>query len=109
MSTRNVDDKNFVEVVLRSNKPTIVDFWADWCMPCRPVSHAMEQLSERYAGKIEVAKCRVDDSPQTSVCYGITSIPAVLFFRDGKVEDKQVGVATFDIYVEKINRIYGNP
>ena len=81
MSTINVTDQDFQEKVLNSDKPVLVDFWAEWCGPCRMLGPVLEKMSEEHADKITVAKLNVDDNPQTASTYGITSIPAVLVFQ----------------------------
>ena len=81
MSTINVTDQDFQEKVLNSDKPVLVDFWAEWCGPCRMLGPVLEKMSEEHAEKITVAKLNVDDNPQTASTYGITSIPAVLVFH----------------------------
>lgn len=85
-------DANFQSKVLSSNKLTIVDFWAEWCGPCRAMGPVIEDLSEEYAGKVNVGKLNVDHNPTITNRYDITSIPTILFIKNGKVVDKLVGV-----------------
>src|SRR6201992_2514122 len=95
-------DTNFQEKVIASDKLTIVDFWAEWCGPCRAIGPVIEELSKEYDGKINVGKVNVDHNPQLSVNYGITSIPAILFIKGGKVVDKLVGAQPKSNFVKKI-------
>jgi len=90
--TIEVNDSNFEEIVLKSEKPVIVDFWAEWCGPCRIIGPIVNELSEEYEGKTIVAKLNVDNNPGTSTKYSIRSIPTILFFKNGDIVDKQVGV-----------------
>ncbi|MBN1108946.1 MAG: thioredoxin, partial [Bacteroidales bacterium] len=78
-----VNDGNFEDVVVKADKPAVVDFWAEWCGPCRMIAPIIEDLSKEYEGKIVVAKCDVDDSPAIAAKYGIRNIPTVLFFKNG--------------------------
>lgn len=95
-------DANFQNTVLESDKLTVVDFWAEWCGPCRAISPVIEELSKEYNGKINVGKVNVDHNPNVSVNYGITSIPAILFIKGGKVVDKQIGAVPKSILEKKI-------
>jgi thioredoxin 1 len=95
-------DSNFQEKVLASDKLTVIDFWAEWCGPCRAIGPVIEELSKEYDGKINVGKVNVDHNPQLSVNYGITSIPAILFIKGGKVVDKLVGAQPKSNFVKKI-------
>jgi len=100
-----VNDGNFEEVVVKSGKPVVVDFWAEWCGPCRMIAPIMEELSKEYSEKIVVTKCDVDSNPAVSARYGIRNIPTVLFFKNGTIADKQVGAAPKNIFVNKINAL----
>ena len=100
-----VNDTNFEEVVVKSDKPVIVDFWAEWCGPCRMIAPIIEEMSKEYSGRAVVTKCDVDNSPQVAAKYGIRNIPTVLFFKDGKIADKQVGAVPKAIFVNKLNAL----
>src|SRR6201993_5591496 len=95
-------DSNFQQSVLDSDKLTVVDFWAEWCGPCRAIGPVIEEISKEYDGKVNVGKVNVDHNPQVSINYGITSIPAILFIKGGKVVDKQIGAAPKSILDKKI-------
>jgi len=95
-------DSNFQSQVLESDKLTVVDFWAEWCGPCRAIGPVIEELSKEYNGRINVGKVNVDQNPDLSVNYGITSIPAILFIKDGKVVDKQIGAVPKSVLDKKI-------
>lgn len=96
------NDANFESEVLKSELLTIVDFWAPWCGPCKAIGPTIDALSTEYAGKVNVGKVNVDENPNVSMEFGITSIPCVLYFKNGKVVDKQVGAAPKAAYVKKI-------
>jgi thioredoxin 1 len=87
-----ITDDNFEDVVLKSDKPVLVDFWAEWCGPCRMVGPVVEELAKEYAGKAVVGKVNVDNNSGISANYGIRNIPTLLYFKNGILVDKQVGV-----------------
>lgn len=86
-----VTDATFADEVLRSDKPVIVDFWAEWCGPCRMVGPVIDQIGEEYSDKVKVLKLDVENNPATAMKYGITSIPAIYVFKDGEVAKQTVG------------------
>lgn len=97
-------DGNFETEILNSDKLSVVDFWAPWCGPCLALGPTIEALAKEYEGKVNIGKVNVDENPQLSVNYGITSIPAVLFIKNGQVVDKQVGAAPKNIFEKKIQQ-----
>ena len=100
-----VNDTNFEEVVVKSVKPVLVDFWAEWCGTCRMIAPIVEEISHEFEGKAIVVKCDVDNSPGVAAKYGIRNIPTILFFKDGKVADKQVGAVPKGNFVTKLNAL----
>ena len=101
----NVSDANFEKDVLKSEIPVAVDFWAEWCMPCRMIAPALEEIAADMAGKIIVAKLNVDDSPTTAQKYGIRSIPTLLIFKNGTVADTIIGAVPKNVIRQKIQSI----
>ena len=95
-------DANFDELVLKSDKPVLVDFWAEWCGPCRMVGPSVEELSKEYEGKAIIGKMDVDSNPNVSMQFGIRNIPALLYFKGGKVVDKQIGVVPKSVLAGKL-------
>lgn len=100
-----VTDSNFDEIVINSDKPVIVDFWAEWCGPCRMVAPIIDEISKEYEGKAVVTKCDVDSNPRVASKYSIRNIPTVLYFKDGKIADKQVGAVPKSNFVAKLNAL----
>jgi thioredoxin 1 len=98
-----VTDATFDEVVLKSDKPVMVDFWAAWCGPCRMVAPIMDQLTAEYADKAVIVKVDVDSNQKFAAEYGVRNIPTVLVFKNGEVVEKQVGVAPKATYAQKID------
>ncbi|MFT3740907.1 MAG: thioredoxin [Breznakibacter sp.] len=98
-------DSNFDELVLQSDKPVLVDFWAEWCGPCRMVAPIVSELASDYDGRATIGKMDVDNNPQTAVKYGIRNIPTILFFKNGEIVDKQVGAVPKTILASKLDAI----
>lgn len=100
-----VNDSNFEEIVLKSEHPVLVDFWAEWCGPCKMMLPIVEEISKEFEGKLTVVKVDVDSSAGTAAKFGIRNIPTILFFKGGAVIDKQVGAVPKNTLVEKINKL----
>ena len=96
-------DSNFEEIVLKSDKPVLVDFWAEWCGPCRMVGPIIDELSEDYEGRALIGKLDVDSNQTFAAKYGVRNIPTVLLFKDGEMISRQVGVAPKQTYEDAIN------
>ncbi|HEY5614603.1 MAG TPA: thioredoxin [Bacteroidota bacterium] len=104
MKPIEVTDANFDTEVIKSDKPVLVDFWAEWCGPCRMVAPIVEELAKEYNGTLKVGKMDVDSNPQVSMQYGIRSIPTLLVFKGGKVVEQVVGAVPKRILTEKVSK-----
>ena len=93
MATKKITDENFQTDVLKASKPTVVDFWAEWCGPCKMIGPALEELSEEYGGKIKIVKINVDENPNSPSQLGVRGIPALFLFKDGAVVSNKTGAA----------------
>lgn len=100
-----ITDANFEELVMNSDKPVMIDFWAVWCGPCRMIAPIVEEMSGEYEGKAIVGKVDVDSNPNIAVKYGIRNIPTVLFLKNGQVVDKQVGAAPKQVFTNKMDAL----
>lgn len=100
-----ITDANFEEKVLNSDKPVLVDFWAEWCGPCRMVGPVIEEISNDYEGKAVVAKMDVDSNQEFAAKFGVRNIPTILFFKDGEMVERKVGVAPKDDYTNVLDSL----
>lgn len=98
-------DSNFKEQVLEKDGVTVVDFWAEWCGPCRMIGPHIEEMAKDYEGRALVAKVNVDHNPEISMKYGIRSIPTVLYLKNGEIVDKQVGATSKQVLAGKLDAI----
>ena len=90
----HLSDDSFETEVLKSTQPVLVDYWAEWCGPCKMIAPALDQIASEYAGKVKVAKLNIDDNPNTPPRYGIRGIPTLMLFKDGEVEATKVGAVS---------------
>ena len=97
-----ITDSNFQEKVMESDKISMIDFWAEWCGPCRMVSPIVEELAKDYDGQVFVGKVNVDNNPNVSMKFGIRNIPTILFIKNGEVVDKQVGAVPKSVLEQKL-------
>jgi thioredoxin 1 len=101
----NVTDSSFEDEILKSAVPTLVDFWAAWCGPCRTVGPIVEELATEYEGRVKVAKLNVDDNKQTPTRYGVRGIPTLMLFKDGQVVDQIVGAVPKNRIKELLDKV----
>ena len=102
-SVQEFTDQNFESEVLKSSQPVLVDFWAEWCMPCRMLAPTIEKIATSYAGKVKVGKVDTDANRDTAMKYGINAIPTVILFKDGQVSQKFVGLRQEKEFKEAID------
>lgn len=99
-----ITKENFQEV-LASELPIVIDFWAEWCGPCRQMSPIVDELAKEYEGRAIVAKCDVEQNDEVTIKYGVRNIPTIIFVKGGELRDKQVGASSKDALVEKLNKL----
>ena len=100
MAEITITMENFEEEVIKSDKPVLIDFWATWCGPCKMIAPTVEEIAEEYEGKIKVGKVNVDEEPDLTQSFGISSIPTLVLMKDGKPADMMVGLRTKEQIVE---------
>lgn len=105
MKTVEITDENFETEVINSDKPVLIDFWAVWCGPCKTIAPIVEELSVEYADRVKVGKLNVDDNQQTSIKFGVRSIPTLLIFKNGKLADTIIGAVPKGNIVNKLNAV----
>ncbi|HPA37892.1 MAG TPA: thioredoxin [Phenylobacterium sp.] len=103
MSTVAITDESFDQDVLKSSKPVLVDFWAEWCGPCKQIAPALEQIAAELGDKVVVAKLNIEDSPTTPSRYGVRGIPTMMLFKDGQMASMKVGAMPKQKIVEWLN------
>jgi thioredoxin 1 len=99
--TMELTDSNFDQII-KSDKPVLVDFWAEWCGPCKMIGPVVEELAGDYEGKAVVAKLNVDENPQVTARFGVRSIPTLLVFKNGQIVDKQIGAVPKSVLASKL-------
>ena len=102
-----ITDSNFAEVALNSDKPVMIDFWAEWCGPCRMVTPIVEEMANDYAEKAVIGKVNVDENPDISAKFGIRNIPTIIFLKGVQVVDKSVGAVPKNVLTEKMEALLG--
>jgi thioredoxin 1 len=104
-NVREVTDRTFAQEVLHSTTPVLVDFWADWCGPCKAIAPIVEELARAYEGQLTVMKLDVDANPQTALAYQVQSIPTLLVFKDGRLAERIVGAVPKQVIVDKLQSV----
>lgn len=99
-----INQNNF-EAVLASGKPVVIDFWAEWCGPCRMIAPIVDELAAEYEGRVVIAKCDVEENDDITMKYGVRNIPTIVFLKNGELVDKQVGACTKAALAEKIEKL----
>ncbi len=103
MKPVEITDQNFETEVIKSDKPVLIDFWAVWCGPCKLIAPIVEELANEYDGKVKIGKLDVDSNQETSIKFGVRSIPTLLLFKDGNLKDTIIGAVPKSKIVEKLN------
>ncbi len=102
---QEINSNNFEELVMKSDKPVLIDFWAEWCGPCRMLTPIVKEMGDEYEGKAVIGKVDVDANPDIAAKYGVRNIPTVLFIKGGEVVDKQVGAVSKSTLTEKLDKL----
>ncbi len=105
MALVTITDDNFEEEVLKSDKPVLIDFWATWCGPCRMIAPIVEEMATEYEGKAKIGKLDVDSNQQTSIKYGVRSIPTLLLFKEGELKETIIGAVPKTQLVDKLESV----
>ena len=105
MSLVEITDDNFETEVIKSDKPVLIDFWAVWCGPCKLIAPIVEELATEYDGKVKIGKLDVDSNQQTSIKFGVRSIPTLLLFKEGKLKETIIGAVPKKNIVDKLNSV----
>lgn len=105
MFTKTISDASFSADVIGSSQPVLVDFWAEWCGPCRSIGPALDQIANELSGNVTIAKLNVDDNPETAARFGVRSIPTMILFKDGAPVATQVGAAPKSVLKEWVERV----
>jgi thioredoxin 1 len=105
MNLVEITDDNFETEVINSDKPVLIDFWAVWCGPCKLIAPIVEELANEYDGKVKIGKLDVDSNQQTSIKFGVRSIPTLLLFKDGKLKETIIGAVPKKNIVDKLNSV----
>jgi thioredoxin 1 len=100
-----ITDSNFADVAMNSDKPVMIDFWAEWCGPCRMVAPIVEEMSNEYNGKAVIGKVNVDENPDISTKFGIRNIPTIIFLKGGQLIDRSVGAVPKNVLTEKMDAL----
>ena len=108
MSDLILTDKNFSEEVFKSQKPVLVDFWAEWCMPCQMISPILQEIADEFGEKIKIGKFDIDKNPLISATFSIDAIPALILFKNGKIVQRFIGVQPKEVITETINSVIEN-
>ena len=103
--TTEINEENFEQEILQSNRPVLVDFWAEWCGPCKMLAPVLDEIAAEQTGRVKVTKVNVDANPELAARFGIQSIPALLYFAGGELRDKTVGVAGKRAIVSKLEKL----
>ena len=107
MAAIHLNEQNFEQEVLKADVPAVVDFWAEWCGPCKMMEPIIDEVADELSGKVKVAKVNVDEAQGLAVKYNVMSIPTLVFFKGGDIADQSVGVVAKEQLIERINKLLG--